>query len=244
MGYLMRFDERVLFYGDKLNDTDDQIVGYVKQNRSSVYAFTLQKIADDLFTVPNTIMRFCRKMGYESFTAFKNEMKHEQFGQVSNGNQQNQVVLYNFELIDSQREDRVIKKLLHSRKIVFFAVGQTANICEIYARNFQRIDQKSTFYVDRHEVMYEIEHTKNTTFFFVSLTGETEQIIEMAQMVKAAGHTLISLTHLSQNRLEQLSDFPLYCYSPRKTFDGYNITDKTPLLIILESLFVRFQKFV
>lgn len=71
----------------------------------------------------------------------------------------------------------------------------------------------------------------------MSLSGEKEQVVELAQEAKAKGHTVVSLTNLSSNHLAKLADINLFCYSPEIIINNYNITDKTPLLIIMNSLF-------
>ncbi|KPD00992.1 Helix-turn-helix domain, rpiR family [Geobacillus sp. BCO2] len=56
----MRFDERVRLYANKLNDTDDQIVDYIMEHREKIADISIQKMAEALYTVPNTIVRFAK----------------------------------------------------------------------------------------------------------------------------------------------------------------------------------------
>ncbi len=48
---------------DKLNDTDDQIVEYIRKNREEIGDISIQAMAKGLYTVPNTIVRFAKKLG-------------------------------------------------------------------------------------------------------------------------------------------------------------------------------------
>ncbi|PFH90742.1 SIS domain-containing protein [Bacillus sp. AFS088145] len=50
----------------------------------------------------------------------------------------------------------------------------------------------------------------------MSLSGETAQVLDVAELAKFKGIKLISLTHFSKNPLQQIADVNLYCYSPNK----------------------------
>ena len=53
----MNFEERVLLNELRLTDTDDQVVDYIREDYSRFVNQSVQKVAEDLFTVPNTIER-------------------------------------------------------------------------------------------------------------------------------------------------------------------------------------------
>jgi hypothetical protein len=67
----MTFEERVQLNEDKLNDTDDQIVEYIRKNREEIGDISIQAMAKALYTVPNTIVRFAKKLGYRGFAEMK-----------------------------------------------------------------------------------------------------------------------------------------------------------------------------
>ena len=53
----MKFEERVLQQEFTLNDTDDLIVDYIRKNKANLEHLSIQKVAEDLYLVPNSIMR-------------------------------------------------------------------------------------------------------------------------------------------------------------------------------------------
>lgn len=61
----MRFEERVHKYEYKLNDTDDQIIDYILQYKEDVTGQSIQVLASQAYTVPNTITRLSKKLGYD-----------------------------------------------------------------------------------------------------------------------------------------------------------------------------------
>ncbi|MBP2098654.1 MurR/RpiR family transcriptional regulator [Enterococcus rivorum] len=239
----MKFDDRILNFEHKLNDTDDTITEFIQKNRNDFPKLTIRVLAEKLYTVPNTIVRYSQKLGYSGFSELKNAIKIENNIEYPIEHApQWEVIKRTFDLINHELEEKITKQIMLSKKVVFFAVGQTSYPTEIYAKNFQALDHKSTFHTYQHEVFYELETEKNLFLILVSLSGESPQLIKIAEKAREKNCSLLGVTHLSNNSLQKVCDYHLYCYSPEKYLNGYNITDKTPLLIVLNSLFEAYQK--
>lgn len=57
----MNFEDRVLLNELKFTDTDDQIIEYIRENKEKILNQSIQETAEELFTVPNTIVRLSKK---------------------------------------------------------------------------------------------------------------------------------------------------------------------------------------
>ena len=128
--------------------------------------------------------------------------------------------------------------MIHDAKhVLFYGLGDTADFCEMMVRNLRVVGKLSEFSIHRHEILHMIEQmNKQDILFLISLSGETQQVLEIAKMAKEKGITIISLTHFSRNSLQEIATINLYCYSPKKMKNGYNITDRTPVMIVLQAL--------
>ncbi|WP_188404349.1 hypothetical protein [Fictibacillus barbaricus] len=58
----------------------------------------------------------------------------------------------------------------------------------------------------------------------------------ISQNSQKRGVRLISLTHFNNNFLQDHAEVNLYCYSPAKKLNEYNVTDKTPVMLVLRAL--------
>ncbi|OIJ11810.1 RpiR family transcriptional regulator [Anaerobacillus alkalilacustris] len=235
----MIFEERVHKYEYKLNDTDDQIVEYIIKNKQEAVNLSIQYLAAKLYTVPNTITRLSKKLGYDGFSHMKNNLK-EEIQRQEKVLSENTLILNINKTIDlmDQNKFAIVKKIIHeARRVLFFAVGDTAPICEIMVKNLKVVGKQAEYYFHRHDMLHEVNHLEGSdVLFLISLSGETTQVLDMAKLAKKRGVRLISLTHFSENSLQQMSDINLYCFSPYKKFNEYNITDKTPVMLILRAL--------
>lgn len=235
---MMLFEERVHKYEYKLNDTDDQIIEYILQNKAEFVTKSIQSLAAAFYTVPNTITRLSKKLGYDGFSHLKNSIKDElDATAIVNEDSSYYLIQKTFELLDMEQIERITKLIHDAKHVLFFGVGDSADFCEMMVRNLRVAGKGSEFSIHRHEVLHRIEQmNKQDVLFLISLSGETEQVLEMAERAKERGITIISLTHFSRNSLQKLASFNLYCYSPKKVMNGYNITDRTPLMIVLQTI--------
>ncbi|NER40453.1 SIS domain-containing protein [Bacillus megaterium NBRC 15308 = ATCC 14581] len=89
----------------------------------------------------------------------------------------------------------------------------------------------------RHDMIHELEYLqKMMSFFLISLTGETSQVLEIACLGHEKQIPIVSMTNFTRNPLQQIAEYNLYCYAPQKVIHGYNATDRTPLMIVLRKL--------
>lgn len=234
----MHFEERIHKFEYKLNDTDDQIIEYILQNKSEFVTKSIQSLAAAFYTVPNTITRLSKKLGYDGFSHLKNSIKDEiDTSSVVNEESSYYLIQKTFELLDMEHIDKITKLIHDAKHVLFFGVGDSADFCEMMVRNLRVAGKGAEFSIHRHEVLHRIEEmNKQDVLFLISLSGETEQVLEMAEQAKQRGIPIVSLTHFSHNSLEKLASFNLYCYSPKKVMNGYNITDKTPLMVVLQAI--------
>lgn len=234
----MRFEERVHKFEYKLNDTDDQIIEYILQNKQDFVTTSIQSLAANVFTVPNTITRLSKKLGYDGFSHLKNSIKDELDSSIAaNEDSSYYFIQKTFELLDLERIEITTKMIHDAKHVLFYGVGDTADFCEMMVRNLRVVGKLSEFSIHRHEILHMIEQmNKQDILFLISLSGETQQVLEIAKMAKEKGITIISLTHFSRNSLQEIATINLYCYSPKKMKNGYNITDRTPVMIVLQAL--------
>ena len=234
----MQFDERVHKYEYKLNDTDDQIIEYIVKNKEEFVNQSIQSLAACLYTVPNTITRLSKKIGYDGFSHLKNSIKEElESAKAPVEDSSYFYIQKTFELIDMERIETAAKMIHDAKHVLFFGVGDTADFCDIMVRNLRVGGKNTQHFMHRHEMVHMLEQmTKHDVLFLISLTGETPQILEMAEIANQKDIPIISLTHFTRNSLQEAAAVNLYCYAPKKVKNGYNITDRTPVMVVLQTL--------
>lgn len=237
----MNFKERTLNFDYKLTELEDDFVEYILTNKKEAAHIKITVLASKFYCVPNSITRFCHKLGYEGFADLKAELKWEvEREKESKHLSSKDYLLKNIRLIDREREEKCVRLFNEVKTVSFFAIGQTGELSKICVDNFYALDPKFIFTPYPNTVSQRISHGEGEIFFFISLSGESEGVIKLATQAKEKGHYVVSLTHLSKNTLSKISDLTLFCFTESKIVDGYNVTDKTPLMIIMNSLFEKY----
>ncbi|MEH7013337.1 hypothetical protein V7087_21425 [Neobacillus niacini] len=150
----MQFEDRVHKFEYKLNDTDDQIIDYILENKHEFVNKSIQSIAANLYTVPNTITRLSKKLGYDGFSHLKNSIKEElDSTKAPNEDSSFYFIKKTFELIDMERIENYAKMLHELKHVLFFGVGDTAGFCEKMVRNLRVAGKTSEYHIHRHEML-------------------------------------------------------------------------------------------
>jgi len=234
----MNFSERVQKYEYKLNDTDDQIIEYISNNKEEVVNSSIQVLAKNNFTVPNSIVRLTKKLDYEGFSHFKMQLKQE----LENTNDKDETLMNYMkktaDLIDEEQLEKISKVIFRAKKVACFAVGDTAPFGESVSRRFKNMGVNISFYHYRHEIIEEIKTGlgSNDVVILLSISGQTQQVIEVAEIAKEKQLTIVSATHFSKNKLVELADYKVYCYSPKRKIGIHDMEVKSTLIFAIENL--------
>lgn len=233
----MEFEERIQIYECKMNDTDDQIIEYIQKNREKVVTLSIQKLAEELFTVPNTIIRFSKKLGYEGFAELKLALKHQQDERKTNFLDISDTLKKTYEIMKIDVIDRVARRIKQSSKVLFYGVGDSLPFCVMMAQNLQCVGKKAEYFMHRHEMICSAQQAREREMVFViSASGETKQLFEAVEIAQRNGAFILSLTHLCDNSLAKMASLNLYCWAPKKKMNNYDITDRTSMIIVLRML--------
>lgn len=241
-GTSMFFQERLINVQYKLSDTEDSLADYIRRHPDTVAQLSVTKLAQLCYTVPNTITRLCKKLGYSGYAELKVELQHASQVEAKNENEidEKRLIRKTFQLINPEREAQVAAQLNKASKVVLFAVGETAYPVEDFTSTMNAFNHKTIFFTYENQMIYELAHTKNLLVILVSLSGENSQVLKMAKIAQDNQQFVVSLTHLSTNSLAAFATIPLYCYTPKRLQAGVNLTDKVPLYIVLNSLQNRY----
>ncbi len=233
----MKFEERIQIHEYKLNDTDDQIIEYIKANKEEVTNLSIQKLAKRLFTVPNTIVRLSRKLGYKGFSELKVSLRLDNKDQSLNAINISENVKKTYEIMDMDTIDRIARKFHESNNILFYGVGNSISFCEMMVNNLKCVGKKAEFFSHRHDMIYSAENIRSKDLVFViSVSGETKQVLDAATKAKEKGAFIVSFTHLKASSLSKFASINLYCWAPKQFLNNYDITDRTSLMMVLRKL--------
>lgn len=237
----LTFSERVLVSRDGFTEFEEKFSAYLLDRPLEATSRTISSLSSEFHISPNAIVRLSHKLGYEGFSDMRISLRNDARRAQDAGNPKTGSTLDLVSRTESicrhskamSHAARLMKK---SDRVALFAVGETAFPAHAFASRMGGIDNKTRFMTYENEMRRTIDLPGRTLAIFVSLSGETPQVLNMAHAALERGIETISLTHLHPNSLSVLTKLQLWCFSPHKTYGDVNLTDLTPVMAALTFL--------
>lgn len=245
----MRIEEMVFSSYNKLNETDLIIWKYISANKNHCSKISINELAEKCNVSRATITRFVKKLGLNGFSEFKVLLSWESDGTNILEEQSfdiacNSIIKY----VEDQKDKNydVLCKLLYEAKTIY-AYG-SGDIQSVVAKQIKRM------FLSCNEIIYDFEGrtfddafynvvSKDDVIILISLSGDNENILNIARRLKVIGTKIISITDFKNNMLTDLSDESIYISAANisllKTHPMYKLT--MIYFILIELLFIKYS---
>lgn len=246
---------------NKLSEAELFLWNYITQNLSEIPSLSIIKLSELANVSTTTIVRTMKKKGYEGYTSFKHHLKEQSnmtlnFSNVEMVDEEirrsiiknEQEVIRTLNMLDTGTIEDTIQKIYNAKRIVIFARGFSELIGEEMKTKFQLVDKYCELYTDPNIITTISKRLrKEDTVIFVSLNGETEELVIAAQNCydKEIGSLLITAS--KESRLLELVELSLIGFkSEISFFPDYEVRSRLPLSVIarilLDSYAIRIKK--
>ena len=245
----MRLEELVNKYYDKLNQNDIYIWRYIVKNKKKCSKLTIEQLAILCNVSRTTILRFSQKLSLKGFSELKIYLKWETSEEVQIETDSVKIMCDGYKrAIDDigKRDFTGACKLIYEAKRVF--IYGSGDIQMAVAR------QLKMMFLHGGKCLYDFEGLSiDATFFslvspddlviLISLSGESEKVVELAKKMKLNNVKVLSITKLKDNLLASLSDENIYITTSQINVDSnYRTFESTTILYITaEILFVNYS---
>lgn len=246
MGFNKQISENI----KALNDTDKKILDYILKNSAKMSDIKLKDITNSLYISPNAIIRFAKRVGYSGFSEMKYDIIHG--SDLHYGQSHEQHTIHDLgkkimsglqKTLDINRDEYMgsaIDLLNDSNKIVFFSLGLSRNITKSFIQRIEILNKICILSKDRDNALTLAKNIDNSFIaFFVSLSGNTNSLIRCANYLKEKNVTILSLTGLEHNYIQEVSDISLYAHKDSLTIDNTDAGSRLYLELILEIIIMK-----
>lgn len=231
-------------------------VGHKLDSQSS------RMIAQILYVSPSTISRFCQLVGYSGFNEFKKEYLKEVAYLESNFQaidpnrpfsirDKNRSLASKIGILYKETIDDTLNLLQHdslqkatfqlnrASKIIMVSVGDSYEMAETFKNRLLKIG-KEVITDRRIDNLYfqACETSKETCFVLISYSGETEQLLKLADRLCERHLPTIVITSYGGNSLSQQFNTILYLSTREKLVDNLgNFSSLLSISLILDILY-------
>lgn len=220
------------YYDNQATEVEKSAIRFLLDNAREVISMDIHSLAKECYCSPATIVRICKKNGFKGYKDFKlalindisfndelirdsvssNISKSGKHGIIKDIFNENIKAINNtYNLIDYQVIGEVIKLIKKSKIIRLFGIGASFLVCKDFQQKLERINKVSILYEDTHMQLINSNNTQEDDLaIIVSYSGQTREIIDMANNVKSNGTKIISLTQYTSNKLMNIADYNLF----------------------------------
>ena len=245
-----------------LSNSEEKIYEFVFAHPDQVVKMTAKEIADASGVSAPKVVRFSKKIGYDSLTDFKIQLSTElqtskiqttnyndvepndSFYSIKEKISSNAQISLNetTSLLDETAFSKAITLLEHADVLFSFGVGASALSAQDIVHKWSRIGKVVCQEHDLHILLPQLINCKQQAILLVvSNSGKTPELLYLAQAAQQAKIPIITLTQFGPNPLADLATVSLQTARPTESINRSAAT--TSLLsqfLVIDTLFYLF----
>lgn len=244
----------------KLTETEKYLIDFIENNLSDLSKISITKLSELASVSTATIFRAVKKLGYSGFTDYKiknmsNTKNDDYYKLLNDGNeikkiiQKNQLEVTNtIEKLSIEAIDDSLNYLNSANCIYIFARGLSEQIGQEMEMKMHLLNKRCELYTDPN-IIKRISNraNKNDCIVYISLNGETEELVESAKIINNNDVPSILLTTNANSSLAKLCMIIIEGYkSIHSYFPDYEVRSRLSLnvisRIVLDAYANRYRK--
>lgn len=216
-----------------MSEAESGIADYLLKQGPEIKNYSTRDLADASYTSPATVIRLCKKLGFQGFTEFKEQYLKElqyldqQDGKVdanfpfasgdtvmktanSIAHLYMETVQDTMSLLQPAMLQRATRILHHCQKAYVFSAGTAVNQAESFREKMMKIGKHVSISNNLNYQLYEAEClSSKDAAIIISYSGETDRTLQVAQMCKRRCVPMIAITSFGENSLTHYADCKL-----------------------------------
>lgn len=238
----------------RLTKSELRIAEAVLEDPASATRLSIAALAERAAVSEPTVNRFCRKFEPSGYPAFKLRLAQSLVSGVPYVSEAvapgDDTSTYTAKILDRTMQslrdvsqqlpaelvDAVVKEMIKARRIFFFGLGISSVVAQDAEHHFFRFALPVRAHADiLMQRMHAASAEPGDLFFFISHTGRTRDLVEVAQLARTRGATIAALT-AANSPLANVSDHAIGLDVPEDTDAYMPMTSRIIHLAVLDVL--------
>lgn len=234
---------------ENLSKTELIVHDYVINNPEQVIYSSILQLSNLVNVGEASIMRYCKKIGFNSFTNFKMELFKmlDEAQETANLAYIEQVTENMIKTINVTKKrlseediDRASEMILNHKRLLIIGQGSSNITAQDAFSRFIRIGIDTSIVLDSHLLyMYSSLLNKDTVVLCYTFSGETYEVIKTAKIAKENGCPIIGVTNYASSEMTKIADLCLFTSGYEKNIKGGFLSSKVSQLFVSDILITR-----
>lgn len=253
---------RVREYYNQASTTEKSIIEYILEHPKETAHMTVYKLAEKSFSSPASIIRMCKKIGFDGFKSFTKALiyelamrEHSQIEEKSEITKSDSVedivekVTYKniISLEDTKKiiDFDVLKKTIHiltkCKNICIYGIGSSHIVAKDAQQKFMRLNRYCTVSEDWHlQLLTARNMSSQDVGIIISYSGQTGEMIECAKAMKENGVKIISITKYGFSPIVDLCDLNIFVAANESTFRSGAMSSRISQLNVIDIIYTAY----
>lgn len=218
---------------EKMSEGEESIADFVLTLGKELHKYSTRNIAEATYTSAPTVIRLCKKLGFKGFEDFKEQFLKEieyldqQYGKVDVNfpfdakdtmmraahkisHLYEETIHDSMSLLHHDDLQKALNLMKYSHSIHVLSYGTALNLAESFKEKMLKIGKNVIISNNLNYQLYEVTCIpKGDLAIIISYSGETVNIIKLAEICQRRGIPIIAITSFGENTLSQLSSVQL-----------------------------------
>lgn len=248
---------------ENFTDGEKLIANYLLSNKESIINLSAKEIGDTTNTSAATVVRFSKKLGFDSLNEMKlklsislNDNEGTSNFEYLDKDLETKDIIYGIKnsidvvmektvkLIEEEELEKATELLIGAKDIYIYSVGVSGLVGLDFYYKLSRINKRCIAHTDTHlQVTSSILMQPGDVAVAISYSGNTREVLKCVENAKKLNIPVISITKASMNNeLENLSDITLKIPFVEKSLREGAMSSRISQLAVIDMLFIGMVK--
>ena len=243
----------------ELTASERKTADYVLKNRDRSQYLSIGELAEESGVAEATVSRFCRRLGYKGYNAFKLAIANAGAPKPAAASDkpirdsddpielarklyavESEAMLQTLSLLRPAELDKAVTILRNARKVLCMGQGGSMILASEAAHLFSVCEGKYVPVSDSHmQIIASATLTEAGAVLFFSYSGATKDMMETLTVVREQGAKTILITRFPRSPGAALADVVLQCGSNESPLEHGSVPARIAQLFLLDILFTR-----
>lgn len=247
---------------DSFSPTEQPIADYLLEHTDEAVELSIHALAERTFASPSTIIRMCRRVGFDGYKDFRRAMTYELAARKQSMEEEQKEITHSDSLediiekityknivsleetknlLDADTLRKCVDLVQNCRTVLLFGIG--ASLCaarDAYLK-FLRLNKPCVINDDWHSQFLQARNSSPEDLgLVVSYSGQTVEVIECMKAMRENHTPIIAITRCVPSPVAELADYKLYTTSNESVFRSGAMSSRISQLNIIDILYTAF----
>ncbi|MGM9902550.1 RpiR family transcriptional regulator [Enterococcus sp. 10A9_DIV0425] len=217
------------------SSAEKKLATYIVANVEKIPTMTANELAEAAGLSAPTVVRFSKKIGFQSLTDFKINIStelqtgivegfsdiepNESFYSIKHklGNNAQVAIKETVDVLEEETIQQVVGCLEEAETVYLYGVGASSLVVENILQKWSRVGKPIIFEKDIHVLLPQlVSNETKKVLWLVSNSGNSRDVVRIGELAKEMGIKIIALTQFGSNQLSKLADVVVQTSRPKE----------------------------